>query len=149
MKRVAQFNVTTYLYFICWGSISHTHPLYVCVYICIYDVICWIKSYFFINLYTHQEYPSVGLIFILNSFLRLLVKHNIKLHESHLHVNEIEKQNRIILIIFCRLSAYLITFFLFYLVSQQFDNNMWISLGLYYYVFTELLECVGLCLLSY
>ena len=35
-------------------------------------------------------------------------------------------------------------FFLFYLVSQQFDNNMWISLGLYYYVFTELLECVGL-----
>lgn len=75
---------------------------------------------FFINLYTHQESPSVGLIFILNSFLWLLVKHNIKLHESHLHVNEIEKQNRIILIIFCWLSAYLITFFLFYFIFLFF-----------------------------
>ena len=95
--------------------------LCVCVYIYIYDVL-FIESnhIFFINLYTHQESPSVGLIFILNSFLWLLVKHNIKLHESHLHVNEIEKQNRIILIIFCWLSAYLITFFLFYFIFLFF-----------------------------
>ena len=94
MKRDAKFNVTTYLYFICWGSRNHTHSLYVCVciYIHIYDVL-FVES---------------------NHIFWLLVKHNIKLHESHLHVNEIEKQNRIILIIFCWLSAYLITFFLFY-----------------------------------
>jgi len=53
MKRDAKFNVTTYLYFICWGSRNHTHSLYVCVciYIHIYDVLFVESNHIFSLIY--------------------------------------------------------------------------------------------------